>query len=288
MTLPMLNADSAWWPELSASPAGRSARMLMTTRQALGPSHAALGQPPYQAFNLGDHVGDDPLVVQAHRDQVAAAAGAHPVWLSQVHGHRVVQLSWSLDRQVLVDGQPAGPLAPAADGSWTTEPGLLCTVMVADCLPVLLAAPDGRGVAALHAGWRGLCGAGQPMNGRGVIEQGVAALCQGTACEPADLMAWLGPCIGPDAFEVGPDVLYGFGLDPSSSHPALRPRVVAPGAAPKWWANLPLLARLRLQGLGVQQVAGGRWCTVSEPSRFFSFRRDGVTGRQAAGIWLAP
>lgn len=257
---------------------GPGVRAVMTARSALGVSPSSA---PYDAFNLGQHVGDDPVVVALHRQQLAQALGALPVWLEQVHGPRVLRLTAS---DALLSS------APAADGALTTEPGAVCTVMVADCLPVLLAAPQGRGVAALHAGWRGLAGAGE-MGGRGILETGVAALCEAASCDPAELHAWLGPCIGPTAFEVGADVLVGFGLDPARSHARFVPQStsvtqVSAGAAPRWWAHLPGLAQDRLQALGVVHVDGGTWCTVSEPARFFSFRRDGVTGRQAACIWL--
>lgn len=287
--LPLDFTDAAWWPALAEAGRGidpsRRVRMLMSTRQPLGPDFAAKGRAPYAHFNLGDHVGDEPAVVWRHRQWLAEACGAQPVWLQQVHGHRVVRLARQGGR-LLIDGVPCPPEAPVvADGSFTTEPGLICTAMVADCLPVLLAAPQGRGVAALHAGWRGLCGAGVDMAGQGVIEKGVAALCEACACEPSDLMAWLGPCIGPTAFEVGADVLTGFGVVPDEGHPAFQVAPPVHGQR-KWLADLAWLGRRRLHDLGVRQIDGGHWCTVSEPGRFFSFRRDGVTGRQAACIWL--
>lgn len=271
--------SSPWWPALlGAQP---SVGMWMSTRQmpvaGLQPSVS-----PYNDFNLGDHVGDDLGRVQAHREAVQKHCQAQPVWLQQVHGNRVVRLSHGPDATVQVDGQPLQG-QPQADGAFTTEPGLVCTVMVADCLPVLLAAPEGRGVAALHAGWRGLCGAGQTSGG--VVDVGVAALCEATACDPADLMAWLGPCIGPQAFEVGADVLQGFGVAADQTHPAFKAMGLREGQA-RWLADLPALGRERLRQAGLLQVAGGQWCTVSDPSRFFSFRRDGVTGRLAACIWL--
>ena len=250
------------------------------------------GLPPFDDVNLGDHVGDDPATVASHRHALGQAMRAEPFWLRQVHGHRVVRLGRSSAAGWLVDGQDWDPALPVdADGSWTTEAGVACTVMVADCLAVLLAAPQGRGVAALHAGWRGLAGAGI-MAGQGVLESGVAALCEGAACEPAELQAWLGPCIGPGAFEVGEEVLRGFGADPEHGvvpahfRPLPLPDGVSGDHPRKWLADLPGLARERLASLGISLVAGGRWCTVSDASRFFSFRRDGVTGRQAACIWL--
>jgi YfiH family protein len=152
--------------------------------------------------------------------------------------------------------------------------------MVADCLPVLLAAPQARAVGAAHAGWRGLAG--------GVVERTIEAVCGGASCEPHELVAWLGPCIGPDAFEVGPDVLEAFRVEPkpvSSARFRYRPR---PDGQPRWLADLAGLARDRLAAAGVARVGGGSWCTVTDRSRFFSFRRDGVTGRMAACVWIRP
>lgn len=289
-------STSPWpsdWLRPSWGGAVTSVKAVMTTRCAPGSeaAHASRAQSsapppsPYGDFNLGDHVGDAPEAVAAHRLALADALQARPVWLQQVHGARVVRLSSGPQGALMVDGQPWTGDPIEADGSWTSEPGLVCTVMVADCLPVLLATPEGRGVAALHAGWRGLCGAGPSMLGRGVIEEGVAALCQGTGSEPADLQAWLGACIGPQAFEVGADVLLGCGADPLLGHPCFTP---VAGVVGKWWADLPGLARDRLLGLGLrrERITGGQWCTVQAPSRFFSFRRERITGRQAACIWL--
>jgi YfiH family protein len=257
---------------------------------------------PYASLNLGDHVGDDAQAVARNRQLFAQAMQAQPVWLTQVHGNRVVRLrpacgdGGSASNSVLpadtdVFVPPASAMAqpeqPRADGALTTERGLACTVMVADCLPILLAAPDGRGVAALHAGWRGLAGAGA-MQGQGIVHTGVQALCEATGAEPHELLAWLGPCIGPLQFEVGADVLIGFGVqpDPVGTHPRFRLRPGRPGEPLRWLADLPGLARDILLQRGVRRVEGGQWCTVSDRSHFFSFRRDGVTGRQAAGICL--
>lgn len=266
------------WPAgWTAVNLGESVRALMSARAG------GVSQPPYADCNLGDHVGDDPVAVAHNRALLAAHMQAQPVWLTQVHGNRVVRLSRALnpldsDRVCLSSGAPQ----PEADGAFTTEAGLACTVMVADCLPILLAAPGGRGVAALHAGWRGLAGAGA-MQGRGIVHTGVAALCAAADCAPSALQVWLGPCIGPQRFEVGADVLRGFGRDPD--HGAIDARF-APCAPGKWLADLPGLARDILQTLGVQDIHGGGDCTVSDASRFFSFRRDPVTGRQAASICL--
>lgn len=263
-----------------------------------------ISQGPYAFCNLGDHVQDDPQAVAHNRAVFASHLQARPAWLTQVHGNRVIRLTrgascgdvFNPADQLMADAR----LQPEADGAITTEPGLVCTVMVADCLPLLLAAPEGRGVAALHAGWRGLAGAGA-MAGRGIVHTGVAALCGAASCEPADLVAWLGPCIGPQHFEVGADVLIGFGADPRgvAPHPRFMPRQLELGLSaassvqgvhtplqPRWLADLPGLARDILHGCGVRRISGGNWCTVSDASRFFSFRRDGLTGRQAAGICL--
>jgi hypothetical protein len=218
---------------------------------------------PFDSLNLGAAVGDDPDAVAENRRRFAAAlGGAQPVWLRQVHGARVLRLTAA---------DLAAPL-PDADAAWTDQPGIACTVQVADCLPVLFAAPDGRAVAAAHAGWRGLAG--------GVLDETVAALCEGTGVEPAGLLAWLGPCIGPEAFEVGPEVRAAFEAD--AQHLRYQPR---PDGDPRWRADLAALARARLQRLGLAQISDGRWCTVSTPSRFFSYRRDGRTGRFAAAVW---
>jgi polyphenol oxidase len=164
----------------------------------------------------------------------------------------------------------------AADASFTTEPGIACTAQVADCLPVLFAAPAGRAVGAAHAGWRGLS--------LGVLEATVQQLCAAARCEPAELQVWLGACIGPTRFEVGVDVLQAFGADPQTSDPTH----FIPCKPGKWLANLPQLAHDRLQAVGVRAISGGEWCTVDERSRFFSFRRDGVTGRMVAAVWRVP
>lgn len=234
---------------------------LMTTR-AGGVSVA-----PFDSLNLGRSSGDDPVAVAENRRRFEAAIGAPTVYLSQVHGKRVLRLP------ALADGPHQ------ADASITTEPGLACTVMVADCLPVLFAAPQGRGVGAAHAGWRGLAG--------GVLEDTVGALCEAAACEPADLAAWLGPCIGPRQFEVGADVLEAFGAHGDANDSRFVPRSRDDGS-PRWLADLPGLARERLREAGVARVSGGAWCTVEDRSRFYSFRRDRVTGRMAAAVWLRP
>jgi len=235
---------------------------LMSTRTG------GVSQPPWDSLNLGIAVGDDAAAVAENRRRFVALTGALPLWLRQVHGCTVVQASAAL----------AAAEPPQADAAWTDEPGVACVVQVADCMPVLLAAPGGRAVAAAHAGWRGLAG--------GVVETALAALCTAGRCEPPQVAVWLGPCIGPRRFEVGADVLQAFGQAPDSADP-LRFVASAPsGALPRWLANLPQLARDRLARAGVRRVSGGDWCTVEQRSRFFSYRRDGVTGRLAAAIWI--
>jgi YfiH family protein len=232
---------------------------VMTTRSG-GTSHA-----PFDSMNVRFEVGDDEAAVRHNRASVAAAIGATPVYLNQVHGAAVVRLR---ARDALPDAQ-----VHTADASITTAPGIACTAQVADCLPVLFAAPAGRAVGAAHAGWRGLS--------LGVLEATVQQLCEAASCEPAELHAWLGACIGPRRFEVGADVLQAFGADPARCDAAL----FVPGKPGKWLANLPQLARGRLHAAGVRSVSGGEWCTVEQRSRFFSFRRDGVTGRMVAAVW---
>ena len=240
---------------------------------------------PFDTMNLGSHVGDLPASVNANRHLMKRATGArHAVFLNQVHGNRVELLHPSTP-----DGQPA-------DACTTLHRQLACTVMVADCLPVLLASLDGTRVAAAHAGWRGLAGSGDAA-GQGVIESVYASFSAPAqyryAQDATKIIAWLGPCIGPAAFEVGEEVKAAF--TKRQPHAAHCFTAIAPG---KYLANLPALARLRLQALGVKQVYGNDgsapWCTVGNPSRFFSHRRDagipgngfGTTGRMAACIWL--
>ena len=233
-------------------PAPARVRALSTTR-AGGVSVA-----PYDSLNLGTHVGDDAANVAANRAQVRRIVPSEPAWLNQVHG-TVVAAAASV----------AG--VPDADGSVSRTPGAVCVVMTADCLPVLLCDRAGTVVGAAHAGWRGLHG--------GVIEATVAAM----QVAPADVIAWLGPAIGPTAFEVGDEVRAAFVATDAIADAAFKPA----GQPGKWLADIYLLARQRLAALGVTAVYGGDCCTVSESRRFFSYRRDGVTGRMASLVWLA-
>ncbi len=204
--------------------------------------------------------------------RIAEASGVRPVFLRQVHGARVVRLG--------VDDTAIGAAVHDADASVTSEVGIACVVKVADCLPVLFAAPGGAAVGAAHAGWRGLAG--------GVLEATVAEVCRAAGCRPADLVAWLGACIGPAVFEVGADVLQAFGVDPDgdpASAPMQRFRPDGSDRPGKWFADLPGLGRDRLGAAGVARSSGGSWCTVTEASRFFSFRRERVCGRMVAAVW---
>jgi hypothetical protein len=216
--------------------------------------------PPYAGLNLGDHVGDDPAAVSANRQILRRHLPGEPLWLRQVHGVAVVEL-----------GQAHGGAPPEADAAVARQAGRVCAVLTADCLPVLFCDLGGTVVAAAHAGWRGLLA--------GVLEHTVAAL--GVA--PREVLAWLGPAIGPDAFEVGDEVRQAFVAGWADAAAAFRPGVLAG----KWWADLPALARQRLSRAGVEAVFGGELCTHGDGRRFFSFRRDGVTGRQGSFIWLA-
>ncbi len=262
--LPLLRPD---WP----APPGVVAAM--STREG------GLSAMPWDSLNLGVAVGDDAVAVAENRARFAAALGARPIWLRQVHGTHVLRLrAGQADQQQ----EPAEP----ADAAWTDEPGIACTVQVADCMPVLFAARSGRAVAAAHAGWRGLSA--------GVLEATLRALQQGADVAPGDVVAWLGPCIGPRQFEVGGDVFQAF-TDPvtdpfnSFANPVdadsfvLRSR---PDGSARWLANLQRLAQRRLATAGVGAVSVLAACTVEEVSRFFSFRRDGITGRMAAAICL--
>ncbi len=217
--------------------------------------------PPWASLNLAGHVGDDPVHVAENRRRLAAIAGlpAEPAWLEQVHGITVVAA------ETVTVSTPV-----AADAAFTRESGRPCVVMTADCLPVLLCDRAGTVVAAAHAGWRGLAG--------GVIAATVAQM----ATPPGELLAWLGPAIGPGAFEVGEEVCAAFlGLD-AGNRDCFRP-----SPAGRWLADLYELARRQLAGLRISAVYGGDFCTFSEPERFFSYRRENCTGRMATLIWLA-
>ena len=224
-----------------------------------------VGSPAIGGMNLGTHVGDDALAVVVNRERLRVAlSGAQQVFLQQVHGVDLADLD-ALTTQK----------EPVADAAMTTRPGVAATVLVADCLPVLFAAPGGCGVAAAHAGWRGLAS--------GVLEVTLHALCVRSGCTPDQVQAVLGPAIGPQAFEVGDEVRAAFVHAQPRTASAFRP-----GLPDKWWADIWQLARIRLQlaGMAPDLIAGGGLCTYGNPQRFYSYRRQRVTGRQAACVWL--
>ncbi|MTD34055.1 peptidoglycan editing factor PgeF [Paludibacterium denitrificans] len=234
-------------------PAPAKVRTLITTRQG------GVSPAPYHSFNLGAHVGDNPEHVASNRETLRQYLPDEPAWLNQIHGTTVVDAA-ELDG-TLVD----------ADGSFSRQPGIVSVVMTADCLPVLFTNDAGTVVASAHAGWRGLCD--------GILEATIAA-----TGEPAiNLMAWLGPAIGPDAFEVGAEVRAAF----MAHDPAADAAFTAIGDD-KYLADIYQLARQRLAENDVTRVYGGDFCTVIDRARFFSYRRDRVTGRMASLIWLEP
>lgn len=251
---------------------------LFTTREG------GYSQAPWDSMNLGNHVGDDPQCVARNRallSHTMAAQSGRPIYtvfLQQVHGTQVQSLHAQSSAELV------------GDACLTTHSGVACTMMVADCLPVLWAHRSGAVVAASHAGWRGLVG----QQGQGVLHSTMDAIVQavqsqGVACGAQDLQVWLGPCIGPQAFEVGDEVRQAF----VSAHADNARAFEFAAAAGKWMADLPLLARMTLHRMGITAIYGNDgsapWCTVSQPSVFFSHRRDaarlGTTGRMAASIW---
>jgi polyphenol oxidase len=239
------------WP----APAG--VRAAVTLRTGPGTSLA-----PFASFNLGLRSGDDENTVRDNRTRLAHALAlpSTPRWLAQVHGVAVARL----------DGVATGD-EPVADAAVTSTPGTVLAILTADCLPVLFAARDGSEVAAAHAGWRGLAG--------GVLEATVAAM-RTPAC---DLIAWLGPAAGPQAYEIGADVRAAFVADDPAADGAFV--ATRPG---HWRIDLYALARRRLAAAGVAAVSGGGLCTITDAARFYSYRRDGRTGRLASLVWMSP
>lgn len=232
-------------------PAPSSIQALVSTRTG------GVSQHPYESFNLADHVGDQPEAVAANRAILRQHCPAEPKWLRQVHGNAVAQAD-----------ELHSPVE--ADASVAFRSATVCAVLTADCLPVLFCDRAGSCVAAAHAGWRGLAA--------GVLEACVAAM----PCKPDDILAWLGPAIGPEAFEVGGEVREVFVRDLPDAASAFRP-----SRSGKWLANIYALARLRLAQRGVTAVYGGGECTFTDHGRFYSYRRDGATGRMASLIWKA-
>ena len=234
----------------------------MTTRSG------GVSQGVYSSFNLGDHVDDDPVAVAANRATLRRLLPDDPCWLKQVHGVVAIEA-----------GRVSG--VPEADAVLSRKPGTVCAVLTADCLPVLFCDREGTVVAVAHAGWRGLAG--------GVLEATVAAM----GVSPNEVMAWMGAAIGPHAFEVGDEVHETFICQHSETAKAFVPLTLhtlqgahASRLPNKWLADIYTLARIRMNAIGVQQVYGGGLCTYRDSARFFSYRRDGVTGRMASLIWL--
>ena len=231
-------------------------RAVTTTRQG------GVSPAPYDSFNLATHVGDNPQRVKHNRQSLAEQlALPGPVqWLQQVHGTK------------LVAANPGGDI-PQADAVWTDKAGLVCAVMTADCLPVLLCESRGRWVAAVHAGWRGLAA--------GIVAAAIEQLRQ----PDEKVSAWLGPAIGPAHFEVGAEVREAFIKRDGSTESCFKP---SPKHDGRFLADLYALARCQLQRVDVSQVEGGQYCTYADPGHFYSYRRDGVTGRMATLIWIQP
>ncbi|WP_043345325.1 peptidoglycan editing factor PgeF [Cupriavidus basilensis] len=254
-------------------PAPARVRALSTTRQG-GVSEAPYGLVDGSpgGLNLGTHVGDEAAAVAANRSRLDAWLPAVPGWLEQVHGCAI-----ATEDQFAADG-----VVPQADASIATTAGRVCAVMTADCLPVLLCDRAGTVVGAAHAGWRGLCG--------GVIEATLAHMGKQVgkqAGAQAQWLAWLGPAIGPDAFEVGAEVRQAFLAQARPDETAQVDLAFRAGAGGKYFADIYALARIRLARAGCTAVYGGDACTVGDAQRFYSYRRDGVTGRMASLVWLA-
>lgn len=244
-----------------------------------------VGVAPHDTLNLGRRAGDNPDTVAENRRRVRAAVPAEPLWLRQVHGSEVVDADAMDAAGEPAAGEPAAGESttgapaqdePAVDASVTTQPGRVLAVMVADCLPVVITDSKGLVLGAAHAGWRGLSG--------GVLENTLAAM-RAKAPQAEGWRAWVGPGIGPQHFEVGQDVLDAFTADDPATARYFTPR---PGLSGKWLADLAGLADFRLRRAGVQEVALSGLCTVSASDRFFSYRRDGETGRMALLAWLDP
>lgn len=234
-----------------------------TTRQG------GISKSPFNSLNLGLNAGDDSADVLQNRSIVRSELPSEPLWLKQIHG---VTVSTPASRNSLGNG----PFE--ADAAVTNIPNEVLAILAADCMPVLFASSSGEVIGAAHAGWRGLSG--------GVLENTIdEMIALSTGLMISDISVWLGPAIGPNTFEVGEDVLQAFAQqDQGILSKAFIPIDGTPG---KYLADLYLLARDRLNTLGIEQITGGEFCTVSSPERFFSYRRDKVTGRFASLIWIS-
>ena len=245
-------------------PAPKNVHALQTNRHK-GHSHS-----PFDSLNFGMHVNDNPMHVAQNRQLLSEHLPSEPVWLNQTHSITVVDAANTT-------------CLPNADASFSTKKNVVCVVMTADCLPVLLCDKAGTIVIAVHAGWRGLCD--------GAIEASIDKACRAAQIMSADLMAWLGPAIGPNAFEVGAEVRDQFIMQDGQAEAAFKPHKNHNQEQNKWLANIYQIATQRLNNCGVSQVYGGGiesdFCTFTQKEQFFSYRRDGVTGRMASLIWLA-
>lgn len=254
-------------------------RALVTTR------NGGVSEPPYGRWqagaelpgglNVGFRSGDDPHATAANRARLLKLVGIdEAAWLEQIHGHEIVRADDVLARH-RESGEPT-----RADASVTDRPGTVCAVMIADCMPVLLCDPHGRAVGAAHAGWRGLAG--------GIVEKTARRVAELAGVDTTSLHAYLGPAIGPDAFEVGADVRDAFMnvADAAQREATAQAFVARAHHEGKYFADLAALARLRLQRAGITQISGGDACTVTQRERFYSYRRDRETGRMAALIWI--
>lgn len=241
MTVNWLEAD---WPASEFIKAGTTLR------------HGGVSKRPYNSFNIATHVGDELAMVQKNRAMLNNKIPGTPQWLEQTHSSNVVLL-------------PSDERIPVADAVYTEEKNIVCAVMTADCLPLLITDKKGSCVAAIHAGWRGLCD--------GIIEATIKKL----SAKPESLLVWLGPAIGADAYEVGEEVYDAFKNNNNAAREAFTS--VSEG---HWLFNMYCSAKLQLNEIGVRQIYGGNHCTLSEEEHFFSYRRDGVTGRMASLIWI--
>lgn len=242
-------------------PAPAHVNALFTTR------HGGFSAAPFDSFNLAMHVGDTESAVQKNRRKLMDDCDMHSVcWLNQVHGVQVIE---SLRETV----ETASPLPPVADASYSRQSGVACAVMVADCMPVMITDKQGSVVGVAHAGWRSLCG--------GVVSQ----LLSNMQIDPSETLVWLGPCIGPEAFEVDQDVLHAFQESGAFSGLDVK-KAFVPGKGNRYLADLRLLATMQLSRLGVTEIYQSSDCTYSRSDTYFSYRRDGTTGRMAALIWM--
>lgn len=248
---------------LSARGLGVHVNAMATTR------FGGVSQVPYSTFNLGSHVGDDPLSVQTNRQRLRQALPGDPVWLNQVHGTIV------FDADAVLPERSDSAVVPTADAAVTTAVGRVLAVLTADCMPVVLASECGEVVGIAHAGWRGLAD--------GVLVQTVQAM-RNKCREPVKINAWIGPCIGPGAFQVGPEVRERF-IDAATE--LSKCFAVDPAVTGRWLADLPAIATWQLGQLGIEHVHWCGLCTVTDlQHRFYSYRREAQTGRMATLVWI--